>query len=391
VRLSRLSSRLIILSLLPLFLVLGRGDVRAETAKVFAQRMATAIQSGDGAALDDAMDVDVMLERAYRGLEVSEAAKRDFGLGVKKSFSFGSMIVKEIESSGSYELLRVRPVKGKQRALFRLISANGVNYHDMELAPTKDGKGQRVVDVFIFLSGEWLSDTIRRGFMPVVAHEKRGVLDRMSGAQSAYMKNLPKITELATAVRSGDNARVLSIYKALPREVQTDRNLMLMYYQAASKAGDAEYARALDAIQKAFPKDPALDLLLFDDYFLKKKYDDALAAIARVRRALGGDAYLDFLEGNIYYSKGDHAAAKVRLNKAIATEPDLADPYWTLITISLEQRNYDETARLLDRVEKAARVELQDVGSVAEYAGFAKSKAYQAWKQRWQLRQKTRN
>lgn len=376
--------------LVTLSLLLSVESARAETAKAFAQRIASSMQSGDGTVLDRAIDVDAILERTYRGLDASEAGRRDFGTGVKKTFSFGSAIAKEIESTGSYELLRVRPVQGKQRALFRLISPGGVNYHDMELAPARDGKGQRVVDVFIFLSGEWLSETLRRGFLPVMAHEKRA-LGSMTSAQSAYIDSLPRITELSTAVRNGDHARVLAVYRALPPEVQKDRNVMMMYYQAASKAGDAEYARALDAIKKTFPKDPALDLLLFDDYFLKKQYDGALAALERVRRALGGDAYLDFLEGNIFYARGDHAAAKVRLNRAIATEPDLVDPYWTLITISLEQRAYDETARLLERVEANAKVELQDVGSVAEYAGFAKSKAYAQWKQRWQVRQKTRN
>jgi tetratricopeptide (TPR) repeat protein len=380
------SISLLALSLVTVSLVLSAGSARAETAQAFAQRIATAVQRGEGAVLDGAIDVDAMLERAYRGVDASDTSKREFSTGVKKSFGFGGLISKEIEQSGSYELLRVRAVKGKQRALFRLISPSGVNYHDMELEPTRNGKGQRVVDIFIFLSGEWLSETMRRAFLPVVAHEKRA-----GGAHSAFIDNLPKISELSTAVRQGNHARVLAIYETLPPEVQKDRNVMLMYYQAASKAGDAEYAKALSAIQKAFPNDPALDLLLFDDYFLKKNYDGALAAIARVRRALGGDAYLDFLEGNIYYSKGDHQGAKVRLNRAIATEPDLADPYWTLITISLEQRQWNETARLLDLVEQKARVELQDVGSVAEYAEFAKSKAYQTWKQRWQARQKTRN
>lgn len=380
-------SRLISISLVTLSLVLSAGSARAETPQAFAQRIAKAIQRGEGAVIDDAIDVDAVLERAYRGLEVSDTSKREFAAGVKKSFGFGDLISKEIQESGSYELLRVRAVKGKQRALFRLISPNGVNYHDMELEPTRNGKSQRVVDIFIFLSGEWLSETMRRAFLPVVAHEKRGA----GGAMSAYLDNLPKISELAKAVSSQDHARVLAIYKTLPPQVQKDRNVMLMYYQAASKAGDAEYAKALDAIQKAFPKDPALDLLLFDDYFLKKNYDGALAAVARVRRALGGDAYLDFLEGNIYYTKGDHAGAKVRLDRAIAAEPDLVDPYWTLITISLEQRQWAETARLLDLVEQNARVELQDVGSVAEYAEFAKTKAYQTWKQRWQARHKTRN
>ncbi len=380
-------SRLISISLVTLSLVLSAGSARAETAQAFAQRIATAVQRGEGTVLDDAIDIDALLERAYRGLEVSATSKREFSSGVKKSFGFGGLISKEIQESGSYELLRVRTVKGKQRALFRLISPNGVNYHDMELEPARNGKDQRVVDIFIFLSGEWLSETMRRAFLPVVAHEKRVA----GGPQSAYIDSLPKISELSTAVRNQDHARVLAIYKTLPVAVQKDRNVMLMYYQAASKAGDAEYAKALDAIQKAFPKDPALDLLLFDDYFLKKNYDGALAAIGRVRRALGGDAYLDFLEGNIYYSKGDHEGAKVRLNRAIAAEPDLVDPYWTLITMSLEKRQWNETARLLDLVEQNAGVELQDVGTVAEYAEFAKSKAYQTWKQCWQARQKTKN
>lgn len=382
------ASRLI--SFVVLFLGLLAGSARAETAAAFAQRVAAAVERGDGAVLDRAIDLDTLLERSYRGLDASAKSKREFATGVKSSFGFGAAIAKEIETSGSYELLRVRPVKGKQRALFRLISPSGVNYHDMELAPTRDGKGQRVVDVFIFLSGEWLSQTLRRAFLPVIAHEKRGASGG-AGEYGVYLDNLPRITELSVALRNQDHARVLSIYKTLPPVVQKDRNVMMMYYQAASKAGDAEYARALDAIQKAFPKDPALDLLLFDDYFLKKNYDDAVAAIGRVRRALGGDAYLDFLEGNVFYTKGDHAGAKVRLNRAIATEPDLVDPYWTLITISLEQRAWADTARLLERVELDARVELQDVGQVTEYAEFAKSKAYQTWKQRWLTRQKTKN
>jgi tetratricopeptide (TPR) repeat protein len=383
-------SSLVSILLLTLSLLAAR-RADAETPKAFAQRISAAIQLGDSTMLDRAIDVDGMLDRACSGLGLSAANRRDFDAGVKKSFSFGARIVEESEGPIRYQLLRVRPVQGKQRALFRLISPAGVNYHDLELAPAKDGKSQRVVDIFIFMSGEWVTQSWRRGCLTVAAHEQSAALDRMTPAQRAFIENLPKITELSTAASSKDHARALAIYRALPPAAQTERNVMMLYYGAASIAGGDEYARALDAVKKAFPGDPSLDLLLFDDYFLKKQYDGALAAIGRVRRALGGDAYLDFLEGNVLYAKGDHAAAKVRLNRAIATEPALVEPYWTLITISLEQRTHDETARLLERVEVTAKVELQDVASVAEYAEFAKSKAYAQWKQRWQARQKTRN
>lgn len=369
--------------------LLAAPRAHAETPKAFAQRMSSAIQRGDGAALDRVIDLDALLERACGGIGASAAIRRDFDAGVKKSFSFGARIVEESQGPARYELLRVRPVQGKQRALFRLISPAGLNYHDMELAPARAGQGQRVVDVFVLLSGEWLSQTLRRGCLTMAAHEKGGI-DGMTAEQRAFVENVNQLLAMTAAVRGKDHARALAIYRSLPPVLHTERNVMMAYYQAAAGVGGDEYARALDAVKKAFPNDPSLDLLLFDAYFLDKQYDGALAAIGRVRRALGGDAYLDFLEGNVFYARGDHAAAKVRLNRAIAAEPDLAEPYWTLITISLAQRTHDETARLLERVEVSARVELQDVGHVAEYAEFAKSKAYARWKQRWQARQKKR-
>ena len=74
--------------------------------------------------------------------------------------------------------------------------------------------------------------------------------------------------------------------------------------------------------------------------------------------------------------KGDHAASILCLNRAIAAEPTLEDPYWTLVQISLDEKKFDETARLLTRIEKTFGLTLGDLTDVDVYAEFVKSAEY---------------
>ena len=74
-------------------------------------------------------------------------------------------------SSGSYHFLRVHQdaADGSSRALFRMISANGLNYHDLVLG--LDAQGKPVFnDVFVFVSGEMMSQTMNAGQQDTVDH-----------------------------------------------------------------------------------------------------------------------------------------------------------------------------------------------------------------------------
>ncbi len=65
------------------------------------------------------------------------------------------------------------------------------------------------------------------------------------------------------------------------------------------------------------------NLILIDAYADHKLYDRELASIDAVNRAVGGDPYLDMLRSRAFRMKGDLAAAKECVNKAIVAEPDL--------------------------------------------------------------------
>jgi hypothetical protein len=67
---------------------------------------------------------------------------------------------------------------------------------------------------------------------------------------------------------------------------------------------------------------------------------------------------------------------------AIAGEPTLALAHWVLIGLSLQDKQFKDTARYLDGIERDAHLELGDLEPLKEYAGFVKSPEYKTWKKK---------
>jgi hypothetical protein len=80
--------------------------------------------------------------------------------------------------------------------------------------------------------------------------------------------------------------------------------------------------------------------------------------------------------------KGDRKTALGHFKAALAAEPTLALVHWVLIGLSLQDKQYKDTVRYLDGIERDTRVELGDLEAVEEYAGFVKSREYKAWKKK---------
>ena len=205
------------------------------------------------------------------------------------------------------------------------------------------------------------------------------LLTRLTRGESAYVKNLSKILEMQHLQIEGKHNEALAIFDAFPEELKRDKNLLLMRFNIAAQADDKAYQAAMVDLKKSLPDDPALDFALIDHYFYAKQFDKALEIIDSIDKRVEGDPYLDFFRANIFYSDGNWAGAKRFAKQAIDREPDLEDPYWTLITISLDERDYAETARLLIAVEDSLGLVIGDLIDIPEYAGFRASEPYRRW------------
>jgi tetratricopeptide (TPR) repeat protein len=288
-----------------------------------------------------------------------------------------------VKREGSYRLLRVRTVDGAPRPLFRVVTEGGSNYHEYELVPDRAGEGRaRIVDVYVFNSGEPLSATLRRLFVRG-ASEEPGFLGRLAGKKPGgpFTEHLEEIKRMNQARAKGDAAGWMAIYRALPDELQQDRSFLLMRVAMASRLGEAEYEAAAAALLAQAPDDPALSLVQIDGLFFQKKYAKALKVVERLDARLGGDPFLDALAANLLLEQGKPAAAKQRAERAVRAEPDLITGWWALVNVSLRTRDFDETARLLLHIERALHVPIGDLSDLDAYHGFVASEAYRAWQE----------
>src|SRR5262249_43369337 len=168
-------------------------------------------------------------------------------------------------------------------------------------------------------------------------------------------------------------------YESLPESLKKDKTVMLNRLRASQAASDDVYQEALEDYTRLFPGDPSIDLQSIDANLLKKKYDDAIACVDRLDRAVGGDGFLDSIRSNIKLTQGDLEAAKTFIEKAIAANPENIDFYWQRVGISLKENNFDNTLKYLNAVEEQFHPEFDDLSQIDDYAGFVKSPQYQEW------------
>ncbi|MEJ7639603.1 MAG: hypothetical protein WKF75_16915, partial [Singulisphaera sp.] len=158
-----------------------------------------------------------------------------------------------------------------------------------------------------------------------------------------------------------------------------DKNLLLLRLQAAPNLGDEEYTAVIEDFRKYHPDDPCLDILSIDTSILKKDYAKALASIDRLDKAVGGDPYLDSLRANVYLDGQKPDAARQAARRALEREPTLIDAYWSLVAISLKEREFAETLELLNAIGEKFDIVFEDLGTMPEYAEFVETPQYQQW------------
>ena len=308
-------------------------------AREFAKGLIAAIESNDINKFNAFVDWTALLEQATSGIDVPAGWRQDFQRGflstLAKPGGLFARLATAQGSGGSLKLLHVHDVKGRPRALIRFIGGDSeLNYLDFDLARRPGGQ-VRAVDFYSFTSGERLSKTIRRLYLPVAANQSRTVFEKLLTSESDLVKASPKIASLTAAIRDGQPKEALSIYKSLPPGAQKEKAIMLLRLQAAQASNDeALYLAAMDDLAKTFPGDPCVDLIMIDAFVIRKQYDKARAAVDRLDKRVGGDPYLKVLEANILVEQGKHDEAARLAQTAIDAEPTLRGAHYVRLNIA---------------------------------------------------------
>ena len=232
----------------------------------------------------------------------------------------------------------------------------GLNYHEFLLARSPDGQ---VVteDMYVFLSGEMLTQTFRRFLLNFLASPEQGGAVQLRGPDQLYVKHAREIGKMATAIQKDRGKEALAIFRKLPADLQKDKVIQLIAIRAAQDGDEAEYLVELERFRKAHPEDVAIDFLSIDYHIIKKQYDEALKALGRADKAVGGDPYLQVIKGGLLIQAGRFQQARTTLEKAVKDEPKLIHGYWALVSLALEEKNHAETAVWLKKIEESGLAE----------------------------------
>jgi len=350
-----------------------------DAVREWALQVEGGLNQGDAAALDKHLDSDALLETALNGVDAKPDFVGGFKKGAKKTYSMGQPIVQVLKQSdeSSMKFIRFHVVAGKKRALFRLLSGNSFNYQDFILEPAKDG-GFKVVDVYNFVYGELATETVRRMFLTIAASQP-GVLGKLLGRESDWLKNITKVTTMNAQAKEGKHAEALKTFASLPETLRKEKALLIIACTCAAEVSEAEWFKAVDDLWKSFPGDPCLPFHSIGAFSRQNKHAEALKAVEDLDKVVGGDGFLQSQRAEIHLAAGSVDKAKASASRSIEIEKDLPSGYWILVTISMREKKFGETSALLNRIEKDLGLKFGDLTKIDEYAGFVKSPEYKEW------------
>ena len=234
--------------------------------------------------------------------------------------------------------------------------------------------------MYVFLSGEMVSQSFRRAYIQAAAQGNGGIVDRLIGADQKYVKYFKKLEEMSDAGRGGKFAEALELYKGFPPELKKEKTVLLVRLQAAQNLGDdGEYTKAIEDFRAEYPNDACVDVMSIDYFLIKKQYGEALACLDRLDRAVLGDPYLQTIRASTHIEQGDLDAARADVKKALDADPSLADAYWARATISLKEKDFDETLKTLRLIRDKLKIEIGDLSTLPIYKEFTESPQYQEW------------
>ena len=335
--------------------------------------------AGSADALNGAIDADAMIERISRNVDAPDAFKKAFVRSAASSLKFGQQVLTAMEGGGTYSFLRLKTDGGATRALFRLLpAAGGLNYHELVIE-RRDGK-LRIVDILIYITGDLLTDTVRRMYVKGAAEVNKGLLDKLGGSDQLLVKYGHLLEKMGAQVREGKPKEALTSWGLMPEELQKEKLVMTLRVMAAGQIDDEEvYLRAIDAFQKAYPRDTAVDLIAFDGYFLRKKWEETFKTVDRLDQRLGGDPFLEVLRGNVWGAQEKWDNALECFLRGAKAEPSLVVAHWSVAGAALKVKNWKEVSRTLLILERDLKIEMTDLTEAEDYAEFIKTPEYREW------------
>ena len=339
-----------LLILLFLVLKINAQDTSIESTRLddLGKKIESTLSEGDGDYINSIYDLEEMSKRFLVNDTKSKKIKKynaSFYGGFSESFNFGNIITTQIENGASYQYLKQIKEDNDYYLLFRLFG-DGLNYHK-HLVKEIDGE-LKIIDSYIYLSGEFFSDTFKNLYTGLLASQ--GLLSSKNNSNKESFKDLFKIKEIKTLLAQGKKDKAEKIYTKISEESKKQKIYKIIGLQLSSNLSEDKYNKAILDYEQAFPDDISLYLISIDGYIINENYDKALTSINKLDELIGGDAFLNYLRGNIFYLKTDLESAEKNFLKMTKDYPEYMDSFDSLLSLYIEKNDNESAINMLDKM-----------------------------------------
>jgi tetratricopeptide (TPR) repeat protein len=262
-------------------------------------------------------------------------------------------------------------------ALFRLYGDEvGINYHDYELIKNPDGDGFLFSDIYIYLSGENFSESL-----------KRLVKISIAAQQNSLSKDFDKLYKTIQFNTSGEFKKSLEYANQLNGPVKNDKFFMILKTIIASNVSNDAYLDSLKKLVEIHGEDPTININKIDYYTYLQEYDLAKVAIEQLMDETKDD-FLNLMMGNLYFEQGDFAQAQVHFKEIVTNYDDFFTGHASYLTALTSNKEYkkaieylDELVQEYDKEDLVNYIEEPEPDGTNIYDSFINTKAYTLWRE----------
>ncbi len=299
-----------------------------------AIKVSNEMYKGNYSYFDNLFFLDSFLNRVVLDDPSLRGFNKDYKKEFKSNFSWANELHAIVKAGGLYEPVSFTITDDSKYVTFSQFSNNGLNYHELEF---KRINGElRIVDVFVFLNGETLSETIKYLYLGLV--NQGGFIDRLTGKNKAFLKDVSAILDFQTLAKAGEFEK-LNEYLELTTDGFKQSKIYYNYkITALNGLGDTksyyEFLKNNSSIGV-----PSSFLTSIDLFFLEKNWDGFQTNLNLLDEFVGGDPILNNFRGNGFLADGKYEDAKVHFKQVYDDFPDYSYGIIGLLSTGLEQKD----------------------------------------------------
>ena len=265
--------------------------------------------------------------------------------------------------------------------IFRLyLEDGGINYHQYLFEPSGVAE-YRMTDVYIYLAGEYFSETLQGVFYSMIEGtiDDEGNLD-VGSDNFSLMAALGQVRKMK---QKGNIEKARKLFFEIPEEQRSTRELVFLELELTDINDEVAYKKLMERmIEYADEGDPSFYLSTIDYHFLNEDFDKVIESIDSLYEYTG-DEFLEIYKGTSYIEMEKYEEAEKSFLLANEYYPDMPPTYDYLLyhyDLTDDKKKFLNT---IDSMSKYLFVEfpIMDDMLKSEYPSIILSEEYLEWKE----------